>query len=89
MTSRRPKTRMAVLMGVAIGTTLAGSALAWIQNPSRAPFSTFVTHGEGRTSDALRYRIEHELGWAASVPKHQEVVDLDELAARGGRGKGV
>jgi metallo-beta-lactamase family protein len=35
-----------------------------------------VTHGEPGASDALRRRIEHELGWPATVPEHREIVEL-------------
>jgi metallo-beta-lactamase family protein len=36
----------------------------------------YVTHGEPEASDALRRRIQHELGWRARVPEHLEQVDL-------------
>jgi metallo-beta-lactamase family protein len=52
--------------------------LDWMRKLSAAPRQTFVTHGEPGASDALRYRIEHELHWNASVPEHQSVIDLDE-----------
>jgi metallo-beta-lactamase family protein len=30
----------------------------------------FTVHGEIEAADALRQRIEHELGWSAMVPEH-------------------
>jgi len=60
----------------------ADELLAWMRNLPAAPRQTFVTHGEPQASDALRYRIEHELGWNVMVPEHREVVDLDQIAAK-------
>jgi metallo-beta-lactamase family protein len=37
------------------------------------PKAVFVTHGEPAASDALRQRIEHELGWSAFVPESRSV----------------
>jgi metallo-beta-lactamase family protein len=34
-----------------------------------------VVHGEPEASDALRFRIGHELGWRASVPPHGQTVE--------------
>jgi metallo-beta-lactamase family protein len=42
----------------------------------RAPRRTFVTHGEPAASDALRFRIDHELDWPVTVPEHRDVYDL-------------
>jgi metallo-beta-lactamase family protein len=36
----------------------------------------FVVHGEPDAADALRVRIERELGWAAHVPEYLERADL-------------
>jgi metallo-beta-lactamase family protein len=35
-----------------------------------------VTHGEPDAADAMRLRIERELGWSAHVPEYLEHVDL-------------
>jgi len=40
------------------------------------PRKVFVTHGEPDAADALRVRIQRELGWDAHVPEYLEVVDL-------------
>ena len=44
--------------------------LAWLRAFSRAPETTFVTHGEPAAADALRRRIEEELRWTCSVPRY-------------------
>jgi metallo-beta-lactamase family protein len=54
----------------------ADEMLAWLRQLKRAPRHIFVTHGEPAASDALRYRIEHELGWEASVPEYRDTVEL-------------
>jgi metallo-beta-lactamase family protein len=38
---------------------------------------TYITHGEPDASDALRFRIEHKLGWKARVPEHLETIRLE------------
>jgi metallo-beta-lactamase family protein len=59
----------------------ADELLAWMKQLGRAPRRTFVTHGEPAASDALRFRIDHELGWPVTVPEHRDIYDLatDEL----------
>jgi metallo-beta-lactamase family protein len=54
----------------------AEELLAWMKQLGRAPRHTFVTHGEPAASDALRFRIEHELGWPVTVPEHRDIYDL-------------
>ena len=48
----------------------AGQLMAWLRQLPRAPHRVFVTHGDMEAADALRLRIEHELGWRALVPEH-------------------
>jgi len=55
----------------------ADEILRWLGNFAHAPRQTFVTHGEPDASDALRYRIEHELGWACCVPDYRDEVFLE------------
>jgi len=50
--------------------------LAWLRNLRAPPRMTFVTHGEPDASDALRHRIEEELGWPCTVPEYRDRVDL-------------
>lgn len=46
----------------------AQQLVQWLGTATSAPRSVFVTHGEPGPADALRQRIERELGWAVSVP---------------------
>jgi len=50
--------------------------MSWLRAFVRAPKMTFVTHGEPAAADALRFRIEHELGWPVMVPDYKERFDL-------------
>jgi len=50
--------------------------LRWLRGFKSAPRRTFITHGEPAASDALRHRIEEELGWACTVPDIGQKVDL-------------
>jgi len=53
--------------------------LRWLRGAARPPRRVYVTHGEPDAADALRYAIEHELGWSARVPEHLETVELGSL----------
>jgi len=48
----------------------------WLRGFEAPPQHTFVVHGEPAASDALRLRIQDELGWSVSVPAHGASVDL-------------
>jgi metallo-beta-lactamase family protein len=50
--------------------------LRWLHGFKAAPRMTFVVHGEPAASDALRHRIEEELGWRCMVPDHAQKVEL-------------
>jgi len=50
--------------------------LRWLHGFRRAPKITFVTHGEPAAADALRHRIEEELGWRTMVPDQGQQVEL-------------
>jgi metallo-beta-lactamase family protein len=54
----------------------ADEILRWLRNYKQAPRMTFITHGEPVASDALRHRIEEELGWPCTVPDHGQIFDL-------------
>lgn len=54
----------------------ADEILRWLKTAPKAPRTTFVTHGEPAASDALRHRIEEELGWNCVVPEHGQTVEL-------------
>jgi metallo-beta-lactamase family protein len=51
--------------------------IAWMRGIGRAPEQVWVVHGEPAASDALRVRIQEELGWPARVPEHQQTVQVD------------
>ncbi len=44
--------------------------LAWLRKMPAPPDQVYVVHGELEASDALRQRIERDLGWRALVPEH-------------------
>lgn len=54
----------------------ADELLAWMRQLGAPPRQVFVTHGEPGASDALRLRIEHELGWNATVPAYRDDAEL-------------
>jgi metallo-beta-lactamase family protein len=54
----------------------ADEILSWLRRLPATPRQVFVTHGEATASDALRSRIQSELGWSVSVPEFQDRVEL-------------
>jgi metallo-beta-lactamase family protein len=54
----------------------ADGLLAWMRQLPSPPRHVYVTHGEPVPADTLRGRIEHELGWQASVPEYRDVAEL-------------
>ena len=44
--------------------------MQWLRTMKRAPDQVYVIHGDMDASDALRGRIQHELGWRTLVPEH-------------------
>ena len=50
--------------------------MRWLSGFESAPKKTFVVHGEPAASDALRHRIQEELGWDCQVPEQGQRVDL-------------
>lgn len=54
----------------------AREVLAWLRSAPRRPRGVFVTHGEPDAADALRVRIQRELGWTAHIPEYLEFADL-------------
>ena len=49
----------------------ANELIAWMRRMPAPPRHAFVTHGEPAAADALRLRIQDELGWPASVPEYR------------------
>lgn len=54
----------------------ADEIMRWLRNFSAPPDLTCLVHGEPVPMDALKARIEHELGWRVATPVHQEKIDL-------------
>jgi len=54
----------------------ADGILRWLKGFKQAPRLTFITHGEPIASDALRHRIEEELGWNCTVPEQMQRATL-------------
>ena len=54
----------------------ADEILRWLGGFKAPPRTTFIIHGEPAASDALRHRIEEDLGWACVVPDHGQTVEL-------------
>jgi len=54
----------------------ADEIMGWLGNFRRPPRTTYITHGEPAAADALRHRIEEELGWTCRVPDYREEVEL-------------
>lgn len=46
----------------------ADEILRWLGGFTRGPKRTFISHGESTASEALRQRIDAELGWNCSIP---------------------
>ena len=56
----------------------AHEIMGWLKAFDRPPRMTFVTHGEPTAADALRHRIEEELGWPCRVPAYRDEVELSQ-----------
>jgi metallo-beta-lactamase family protein len=54
----------------------ADEIMAWLRHFRSPPKMTFVTHGEPAAADALRHRIDEELGWACTVPDYRDEAEL-------------
>lgn len=54
----------------------ADGLLQWLRALPRPPAQVFVVHGEPAAADALRGRIQDELGLPVRVPQHGETVEL-------------
>lgn len=54
----------------------ANEIVRWLSGFEAPPRRTFIVHGEPEASDALRHRIQEELGWDCEVPEHGQRVEL-------------
>ncbi len=54
----------------------AEGLMQWLRALPRPPEKVYVVHGEPAAADALRCRIQDELGLTVRVPQHGETVEL-------------
>lgn len=54
----------------------ADGLVAWLRTAPRPPKTVFLTHGEPEAQDALKERIECELGFSVRIPEQDEVADV-------------
>ncbi|MGE0041552.1 MAG: MBL fold metallo-hydrolase RNA specificity domain-containing protein [Vicinamibacterales bacterium] len=54
----------------------ASEILRWLRTFPAPPAMTHLVHGEPPAQDALKARIEAELGWTVHVPEHAETVEV-------------
>ena len=55
----------------------AQEIVEWLRTAPKPPTAAYLNHGEPGPADALRQRIERELGWATMVPLLGQRVDLN------------
>jgi metallo-beta-lactamase family protein len=46
--------------------------MRWLSGFRHAPRRVFIVHGEPDASEALRARIDRELGWPSVIPKQDQ-----------------
>lgn len=56
----------------------ATELLDWMRSAPQAPKVVYMTHGEPDAADAMRAKVQRELGWHARVPEHLEKVSLEK-----------
>ena len=54
----------------------ANEIMRWLGNFTAPPALTCLVHGEPVAMDALKVRIERDLGWRVATPAHQEKIDF-------------
>ena len=54
----------------------ANDLMHWLSGFRHSPSRVFIVHGEPEAAEALRVRIDRDLGWSASVPRQDQVFDL-------------
>jgi len=55
----------------------AGEIMRWLTTFSRPPAMTYLVHGEAAPLDALKARIQADLGWPVDVARYLDRVDLN------------
>lgn len=71
----RVRARVSQLQGLSAHADYA-ELITWLKASGVAPKRVFVTHGEPAASDALRRRLQEELGWKAETPEMGQVARL-------------
>ena len=54
----------------------AAQIMRWLRTATHAPSRVYLNHGEPGACDALRLRVERELGWPVTVPRQGQSFDL-------------
>jgi metallo-beta-lactamase family protein len=54
----------------------ADGLVAWLASAPSPPAAVSVVHGEVSAAETMRRRIQHELGWRASVPAAGDSVEV-------------
>jgi metallo-beta-lactamase family protein len=54
----------------------ADEIMRWLRGFTRPPAITYLVHGEPPAQEALRARVEKELGWSVHVPEYREQVTI-------------
>ena len=54
----------------------ANEIMRWLGGFKRPPALTCLVHGEPEPMDALRDRIQRDLGWTVRTPGHRETIEL-------------
>lgn len=54
----------------------AQQIVQWLGTAPQPPRGVFINHGEPDPADALRQRIERELGWSATVPRLGQTLEI-------------
>lgn len=50
--------------------------LRWLGGFNRPPRTTFIIHGEPDSAEALRDKINKEMGWNTVIPAYKQIVEL-------------
>jgi metallo-beta-lactamase family protein len=54
----------------------ANELMRWLSGFRHRPSHVFIVHGEPEAAEALRIRIDKDLGWNATVPRQDQAFDL-------------
>lgn len=49
----------------------------WLHEIETAPKTTFLIHGEPTSLDALRVKIKDTYGWEVTIPKYNQIVEIN------------